>query len=1144
MKRSFGLDTLPTSSPDVTNHSIPIRTRVVSYANVEYGPPGSSSFVDYIPSMTNNNIIDKGSIKVGKSSQSDKDEMMHMDAEPSSFEMDEITLVEMEPVTPTPPPSCTNDDEPMSPGVDESSSIRSASPEFSLDQLMDVDAASPPRLIFDENQTSLEELPVDFDELSSQELQTKIHALHKFSKYFPILNGVKRLKLLEHLRNLLHDDREKDVKSLAIILMEKLANEPPIDCAKIFEILDDFMNHINSNSTEIKCCIYNSIRKILKIESVHSSPLILQTIKSLCVYAYVDLTDSHYSIRSACIGLLSSLVPIINQIERNNDQNFGEVLDELKGLQIRDVIRRFGSDPDPRVRSASLKALLQLHLRGCKLDRSLYNMCVTCLSDDYEEVRIEALSLIWVLSTIYPEHMTTYVLDDGKTQQIRLLDDAFIKICDMVYDGSVKVRKMLKLALVSKQACTIMGSYRQVGETILLETLSQEVISQGKSRKSNQGYGKNKKSRFIPTPEGDLDVESEEFRLLKSNVCGAFIHGLEDAYQDVRNAAIDSICQLCMYNQKFSKKSVEFLVDMFQDEIDSVRLNSINSLHKIGVKYPIELDSELLQITVGVLNDTDPMVRKSTHGMLGVAKLKSQELIPQFVDFLISSMNKYPEDQLSIYRCFKNVGLAHGDYIEYYVPMFFKMESTYISREIKQNDPQHIGNLILAFNASTTNPKILSMLPDYAGRHYEYLRIKFPDCFPDVNISGDSPTQAVQIDQSDTDDYMLSFMGITLKEIRSLGHMLKYRNFKSANRVITSCKSNMEYISHVPSLAGNAKFCINYLECLRLLIKANQHYMEANSSYTEPHIASQLMALSYTMEYGYLGLNASVPDFLSQIRIIAHLIWLYNCMTEKSDSNGMSEKQQTLIRGFNKRIKDLERKFESHTLLKEMNKVRAKLEKFQADPSFKNATRLFDYISEFNLFDIGIIKNIKVSEAIITQPTSNPTMPIDFQSQFPLSINIEAEIHEVNDPSSLAIQVIFPDQSTQHFNSSSGLVSTRHNHYKLKTQIDVSQTAWTGKLQNFSLRSRANLRIVREYQPDIPDVDTYIMRLTAGGIITGAISECTLSLSEPVKFFIWPRDSSSYRMRNRSRHQMIQAATVKIDDPHCMSRSRLVDKMI
>lgn len=57
---------------------------------------------------------------------------------------------------------------------------------------------------------------------------------------------------------------------------------------------------------------------------------------------------------------------------------------------------------------------------------------------------------------------------------------------------------------------------------------------------------------------------------------------------------------------------------MFQDEIDSVRLKSINSLKQIGENNPIELDLELLQIVLSVLNDSDPVVRVSTHRMLGL----------------------------------------------------------------------------------------------------------------------------------------------------------------------------------------------------------------------------------------------------------------------------------------------------------------------------------------------------------------------------------------------------------------------------------------------------------------------------------------------------------------------------------------------
>jgi hypothetical protein len=48
---------------------------------------------------------------------------------------------------------------------------------------------------------------------------------------------------------------------------------------------------------------------------------------------------------------------------------------------------------------------------------------------------------------------------------------------------------------------------------------------------------------------------------------------------------------------------------------------------------------------------------------LSVARITSPELIPSFIKDLLASMLRYPEDQLSIYKCFRDFGSAHGEYI-------------------------------------------------------------------------------------------------------------------------------------------------------------------------------------------------------------------------------------------------------------------------------------------------------------------------------------------------------------------------------------------------------------------------------------------------------------------------------------------------
>ena len=60
--------------------------------------------------------------------------------------------------------------------------------------------------------------------------------------------------------------------------------------------------------------------------------------------------------------------------------------------------------------------------------------------------------------------------------------------------------------------------------------------------------------------------------------CGAFIHGLEDEFMAVRLATIDALTFLSTKNGKLANLALDFLVDMFNDEIESVRLKAIEAL--------------------------------------------------------------------------------------------------------------------------------------------------------------------------------------------------------------------------------------------------------------------------------------------------------------------------------------------------------------------------------------------------------------------------------------------------------------------------------------------------------------------------------------------------------------------------------------
>ena len=57
---------------------------------------------------------------------------------------------------------------------------------------------------------------------------------------------------------------------------------------------------------------------------------------------------------------------------------------------------------------------------------------------------------------------------------------------------------------------------------------------------------------------------------MSSGSCGAFVHCTEDEFMEVRSAAIQSMGELSGRSSEFGHASLDFLIDMINDEIQSV----------------------------------------------------------------------------------------------------------------------------------------------------------------------------------------------------------------------------------------------------------------------------------------------------------------------------------------------------------------------------------------------------------------------------------------------------------------------------------------------------------------------------------------------------------------------------------------------
>jgi integrator complex subunit 4 len=143
-------------------------------------------------------------------------------------------------------------------------------------------------------------------------------------------------------------------------------------------------------------------------------------------------------------------------------------------------------------------------------------------------------------------------------------------------------------------------------------------------------------------------VDPGERSLMSAGACGAFVHGLEDEYLEVRSAAVHSMCRLGMQSHAFAAQCVDFLVDMFNDEIQSVRLSAINSLRQVSAT--IQLRADQMETVLGVLEESSAEIREAMHSLLCSCQITTIPALRTTIHDLLDNLKKYPCDRESIWR--------------------------------------------------------------------------------------------------------------------------------------------------------------------------------------------------------------------------------------------------------------------------------------------------------------------------------------------------------------------------------------------------------------------------------------------------------------------------------------------------------------
>ena len=173
---------------------------------------------------------------------------------------------------------------------------------------------------------------------------------------------------------------------------------------------------------------------------------------------------------------------------------------------------------------------------------------------------------------------------------------------------------------------------------------------------------------------------------------------------------------------------------MMNDEIDEVRLNALKALEFITGRFSCVLFMEHLKVVASVLDDANAQLRDGVRRILCASRLIDRGSIRLVYESLRNCIQRYPGDLAKIFECLGAVAFAHGRICEHVFEEYFDSCRTALAPEPNVSDASYMMALILVANASFSNPKMVSLLPEFTWAHVDYVSLRYPKAFHSRNV--------------------------------------------------------------------------------------------------------------------------------------------------------------------------------------------------------------------------------------------------------------------------------------------------------------------------------------------------------------------------------------------------------------------------
>lgn len=214
--------------------------------------------------------------------------------------------------------------------------------------------------------------------------------------------------------------------------------------------------------------------------------------------------------------------------------------------------------------------------------------------------------------------------------------------------------------------------------------------------------------------------------------CGSFVIALEDEFQAVRLATVESIGKLATRTITFAEQCLNSLVDCFQDEMERVKIKAMTVLQAIYQQYGLKAQVPHFEAILAHLDDTVDTSRRAIRNVFGSVTLSQEDdLLPKTIRCCQLAIAKYRNEASFYMKSISDFALLNSSLIMAQASKLLKIDKFFLTAEPKIEDISYQVRLMLVLVALSRHHDQIDILPKSLLRHYHYLRAKYPEAMVD-----------------------------------------------------------------------------------------------------------------------------------------------------------------------------------------------------------------------------------------------------------------------------------------------------------------------------------------------------------------------------------------------------------------------------